>query len=86
MMGNAQQYTAEAWIADVKQAKAAGFDAFAVNVGGDATDSVQLDLAYSAAEKAGNFGIFVSLDFVYTARFVSRYRSLRRGLERQGAD
>ncbi|KAI5475388.1 hypothetical protein MNV49_001456 [Pseudohyphozyma bogoriensis] len=70
VQGNFQEYTAEAWEADFALAKVSGIDAFAINVGGDASDPTQLDLAYTAAEATG-MKAFISLDMTYTSVFGS---------------
>ncbi|KAL8276344.1 hypothetical protein RQP46_011269 [Phenoliferia psychrophenolica] len=69
--GDFQSYTATDWTNDITLAKNAGLDAFALNVGADASDPYQLGLAYAAAESVGGFKLFISLDMSYTAKFGS---------------
>ncbi|KAL8293288.1 hypothetical protein RQP46_000982 [Phenoliferia psychrophenolica] len=71
VFGDWQSYTSADWIADITLAKDSGLDAFALNVGGDATDSTQLAIAYAAASSVGGFKLFISLDMTYTATFGS---------------
>ncbi|KAK4703949.1 glucan endo-1,3-alpha-glucosidase, partial [Phenoliferia sp. Uapishka_3] len=71
VMGNWQSYTSSDWEADITLAKSANIDAFALNVGHDASDPTQLALAYSAAESVGGFKLFISLDMSYASLFGS---------------
>lgn len=47
---------------DMQQAKAAGIDAFALNIGIDGFTSTQLDFAYESAHSNG-MSVFISFDF-----------------------
>ncbi|KAL8283904.1 hypothetical protein RQP46_005336 [Phenoliferia psychrophenolica] len=62
VQGDFQQYEAADWTADIALAKAAGIDAFALNVGADSTDSAQMKLAFDAANTDGTFKLFFSFD------------------------
>lgn len=70
-MGNAQNYVSTTWEENVRLAKAHGIDAFVLNVGHDASDATQMDLAYTAAETVGDFYCFISLDMSYASLFGS---------------
>ncbi|KAK3316629.1 putative alpha-1,3-glucanase/mutanase [Apodospora peruviana] len=50
------------WDEDMKRAKAAGIDAFALNIGQDKHTDRQLDLAYNSAADNG-MKVFISFDF-----------------------
>ncbi|KAL8284242.1 hypothetical protein RQP46_004991 [Phenoliferia psychrophenolica] len=62
--GDFQSYTSADWAADIALAKAAGIDAFALNVGGDSTDVAEMKIAFAAAEADGTFKLFFSFDMV----------------------
>ncbi|PLW21929.1 hypothetical protein PCANC_07879 [Puccinia coronata f. sp. avenae] len=64
--GNAQNYTKEEWISDMKTAQAAHIDAFAINIGVDASNEVQLPMIYDSAKSLG-FKVFISFDMNYYA-------------------
>ncbi|KAH9452381.1 hypothetical protein MJO29_008617 [Puccinia striiformis f. sp. tritici] len=64
--GNAQNYTKEQWISDMRTAQAAHIDAFAINIGVDASNDVQLPLIYDCAKSLG-FKVFISFDMNYYA-------------------
>lgn len=52
-------YTQSTWADDINQAYAAGFDGFALNVGGDADEPTRVGLAYAAAQAQGKFKLFM---------------------------
>lgn len=62
MVGNTYPYTQSNWATDIKLAKAASIDGFALNIGGDWWQSSRANDAYLAAEAAGDFVMFLSLD------------------------
>ncbi len=47
---------------DMRQAKAAGIDAFALNIGTDGFTDTQLEFAYESA-RSNNMSVFISFDF-----------------------
>ncbi|PLW12437.1 hypothetical protein PCANC_19152 [Puccinia coronata f. sp. avenae] len=51
-------YTKEEWISDMKTAQAAHIDAFAINIGVDASNEVQLPMIYDSAKSLG-FKVFI---------------------------
>ncbi|EEH09577.1 glycosyl hydrolase [Histoplasma capsulatum G186AR] len=65
MVGCAAAMTQEDWMADIKLAKQANIDAFALNIGrqDSYTDAV-LFRAYEAAAAVGDFGLFISFDYL----------------------
>ncbi|OAV90095.1 hypothetical protein PTTG_03287 [Puccinia triticina 1-1 BBBD Race 1] len=64
--GNAQNYTKEQWISDMRTAQEAHIDAFAINIGTDASNDVQLPMIYESAKSLG-FKVFMSFDMNYYA-------------------
>lgn len=50
------------WQTDMTEAKSAGIDGFALNIGTDSYTSGQLDLAYEAASSVDDFDLFLSFD------------------------
>ena len=55
----------DVWEHDVRTAKAAGIDGFALNIGPqDHHTDEQLTLAYQAAERVGGFVMFISFECV----------------------
>lgn len=63
----------EDWENDIALAKAVGIDGFALNFAGDLYTEYQMNLAYDAAEKLGDFGLFLSIDYEanhYNPQFV----------------
>ncbi|MBW0554143.1 hypothetical protein O181_093858 [Austropuccinia psidii MF-1] len=64
--GNAQNYTKQDWISDIKTAQNAHIDAFAINIGTDLSNDHQLPIIYDSAKELG-FKIFLSFDMVYYA-------------------
>lgn len=62
MVGNTYPYTQSNWATDIKLAKAASIDGFALNIGGDWWQPLRVNDAYVAAEAAGDFTMFLSLD------------------------
>lgn len=64
-VGCAAAMTQEDWMADIKLAKQANIDAFALNIGrqDSYTDAV-LFRAYEAAAAVGDFGLFISFDYL----------------------
>ncbi|ORX34643.1 glycosyl hydrolase family 71-domain-containing protein [Kockovaella imperatae] len=62
MVGNTYPYDQSKWAADVAAAAAQGIDGFALNMGSDSWQPPQVTNAYAAAEAAGNFKLFLSLD------------------------
>ncbi|KAM0755751.1 hypothetical protein T439DRAFT_376053 [Meredithblackwellia eburnea MCA 4105] len=66
VQGDFQNYQAQDWADDIKLAKAAGIDAFALNVGNNAdTDPNEMKLAFAAAEADKTFKLFYSFDMNY---------------------
>lgn len=62
MIGNTYPYTNETWANDIKLAKAAGIDAFALNVGSDPWQLNQVQTAYYQAQQTNlDFKMFLSL-------------------------
>ncbi|EGG10863.1 family 71 glycoside hydrolase [Melampsora larici-populina 98AG31] len=64
IQGNAQSYTKDDWVADMTSAQNAHIDAFAINIGTDPTNAVQLPLLYDVADSL-NFKVFLSFDMSY---------------------
>ncbi|KAJ9123152.1 hypothetical protein QFC22_001345 [Naganishia vaughanmartiniae] len=62
MVGNTYPYSQNDWATDVKLAKAASIDGFALNMGSDWWQPARVTDAYAAAEAAGGFTMFLSLD------------------------
>lgn len=62
MVGNTYPYAKIDWINDIKLAKDAGIDGFALNMGSDYWQSARIADAYAAAEEVGGFTMFLSLD------------------------
>ncbi|KAJ9112555.1 hypothetical protein QFC19_000572 [Naganishia cerealis] len=62
MVGNTYPYTQSNWATDIQLAKAASIDGFALNIGSDWWQSARVTDAYEAAEAAGGFTMFLSLD------------------------
>ncbi|KAJ9124508.1 hypothetical protein QFC24_003299 [Naganishia onofrii] len=62
MVGNTYPYSQSNWATDVQLAKAASIDGFALNMGSDWWQSARVSDAYAAAEAAGGFTMFLSLD------------------------
>ncbi|KAK0709214.1 alpha-1,3-glucanase [Lasiosphaeria miniovina] len=60
----ANRQTAGDWDVDMQSAKAAGIDAFALNIGLDSYNTKQLDIAYQSAANNG-LKVFISFDFNY---------------------
>lgn len=59
----------DVWVHDIKTAKEAGIDGFALNIGpSDSWTEEQLQLAYSAAEEASEFVLFPSFECVRSPR------------------
>lgn len=62
MVGLTSGQTADKWAQDISDARNAGIDGFALNIGsGDAWNAEQIPMAYEAAEKA-DFSLFLSFD------------------------
>lgn len=64
VQGNWQAYSQEDYAAEYARAREAGIDAFALNVGHDASDAEQMQKAFAAAEEGG-FKLFWSFDMNY---------------------
>ncbi|KIM28125.1 glycoside hydrolase family 71 protein [Serendipita vermifera MAFF 305830] len=65
MVGNTYPYTLQTWISDIKLAKSAGIDAFALNFGEGGQGSWQkarMADAFTAAQMVGGFGMIFSFD------------------------
>jgi glucan endo-1,3-alpha-glucosidase len=62
MVGNTYPYVQSTWATDIKLAKAASIDGFALNMGSDWWQPLRVNDAYAAAEAAGDFTMFLSLD------------------------
>lgn len=62
MVGNTYPYTQSNWATDIQLAKAASIDGFALNIGSDWWQPFRVNDAYAAAEAAGDFTMFLSLD------------------------
>ncbi|KAE8145952.1 glycosyl hydrolase family 71-domain-containing protein [Aspergillus avenaceus] len=64
IVGNAYYMTPDQWESDIVEAQKAHIDGFALNVGPqDHHTDRALQAAYDAAEKVGNFSLFVSFDY-----------------------
>lgn len=63
IVGNAKNYQAADWDADIKAAADAGIEGFSLNIGDPALFDTQVPLAYDAAQKHGKFGMFLQFDF-----------------------
>lgn len=64
IQGNAQNYTKDDWVADMTSARNAHIDAFAINIGNDPSNAVQLPMIYDVADSL-NFKVFLSFDMKY---------------------
>ncbi|KAG0150506.1 hypothetical protein CROQUDRAFT_652428 [Cronartium quercuum f. sp. fusiforme G11] len=64
VQGNAQNYTKEDWMADMITAREAHIDAFAINIGNDTTNAIQLPMIYDVADSI-DFKVFLSFDMTY---------------------
>ncbi|KAK4118909.1 glycoside hydrolase family 71 protein [Parathielavia appendiculata] len=63
MVGLACQQTREKWARDIKTAKLAGIDGFALNIGpSDHWTETQIYYAYKEAEEVHGFSVFISFD------------------------
>ncbi|KAI0121390.1 glycoside hydrolase family 71 protein [Xylariales sp. AK1849] len=62
MVGITNGQATSRWQTDISQAKSAGIDGFALNIGTDGWTSDQLALAFQAASAAGSFSLFLSFD------------------------
>ena len=63
--GNAAGMSPSDWASDIAMAKAAKIDGFAMNIAsGDGNTGLVLSNAYSAAEAAGGFKLFLSFDYL----------------------
>ncbi|PWY79592.1 hypothetical protein BO70DRAFT_371662 [Aspergillus heteromorphus CBS 117.55] len=64
IVGNADAMNSTQWESDITEARAAHIDGFALNIAMncDYNDAV-LEKAYAAAEKVGNFTLFLSFDY-----------------------
>lgn len=61
--GLTASYTPELWQNDITKAADSGIDGFALNIGPhDSYTEPQLDAAYDAADKHGNFKLLISFD------------------------
>jgi Glycosyl hydrolase family 71. len=68
--------SSQQWAHDIKTAKEAGIDGFALNIGpSDHWTVAQLDLAYEVAEQAGEFVLFLSFEYVLFSPQFSFYPS-----------
>lgn len=64
------------WDQDISEAKSAGIDGFALNIGTDSYTEEQLGLAYGAASAAGGFKLFLSFDMAASSWSVDQVVSL----------
>ncbi|KAF3014008.1 hypothetical protein E8E14_009644 [Neopestalotiopsis sp. 37M] len=63
MVGLTSGQSSDQWAQDISDAKSAGIDGFALNIGNaDSWTDTQLPLAYAAAADAGSFVLFISFD------------------------
>lgn len=63
MVGNAYPYQVSDWLTDIRLAKAAGIDGFALNIGTEQWQTDRSADAYAAAQQSGlDFKMFFSLD------------------------
>ena len=62
MVGNTYPYNQGNWAVDINAAASQGIDGFALNMGSDSWQPARVQDAYSAAEAAGDFKLFLSLD------------------------
>jgi glucan endo-1,3-alpha-glucosidase len=63
------------WAKDISDAKSAGIDGFALNIGTDSYTDEQLGLAYDAASAAGQFSLFLSFDMGASSWSVAQVES-----------
>lgn len=63
MLGNTYPYTASDFDPEVKLAAEQGIDGFALNLGSNDWQERNIPNAYAAAERHGNFKMFISFDF-----------------------
>ena len=92
-MGLTSGQTTEQWQKDISAAKASSVDGFALNIGpNDAWTQTQLQLAYSAAEAAGGFSMFISFDFAagswsvdYVASLINQFKGSSAQMKENGA-
>lgn len=80
VQGNSQNYTKDQWIQDMRVAQDAYIDGFAINIGTDPTNDLQLKLIYEAAQET-DFKIFISFDMNYYSYPDSSKDILSRTLE-----
>ncbi|KAE8351746.1 glycosyl hydrolase family 71-domain-containing protein [Aspergillus coremiiformis] len=65
IIGNAYHMTSDQWESDIVEAQKAHIDGFALNIGPqDQHTDRALQAAYDAAEKIGNFSLFISFDYL----------------------
>ncbi|KAH9815907.1 family 71 glycoside hydrolase [Melampsora americana] len=64
IQGNAQNYTKNDWVSDMKSAQNAHIDAFAISIGTDPSNAVQLPMIYDVADSL-NFKVFLSFDMTH---------------------
>ncbi|KAK6064742.1 glucan endo-1,3-alpha-glucosidase agn1 [Seiridium cupressi] len=77
MVGLTSGQASSQWSTDISDAKSAGIDGFALNVGStDSWNDVQLPLAYAAAASAGSFSLFLSFDMAASSWTVDQVNSL----------
>jgi glucan endo-1,3-alpha-glucosidase len=77
MVGLTDGQSSSQWATDISDAKSAGIDGFALNVGSsDSWNSAQLPLAYAAAATAGSFSLFLSFDMAASTWTVDQVNSL----------
>lgn len=63
-MTNTANYTLHDWEDDIKKARDASIDAFALNMAyGDPTNEIALPMAFEAATNVGSFSLFFSFDY-----------------------
>src|SRR5215471_1384905 len=64
-VGNAAVMTPDEWESDIRQAKEAHIDGFALNIAAqDSNTDAVLERAYTAASSVGGFTMFLSFDYL----------------------
>lgn len=76
MVGLTYDQAPSQWDKDISEAKSAGIDGFALNIGTDTYTDEQLGLAYNAAAAAGGFQLFLSFDMAASSWSVDQVVSL----------
>jgi glucan endo-1,3-alpha-glucosidase len=75
VVGVTYDQTSSQWANDISEAKSAGIDGFALNVGNDSSTDEQLGLVSDAASAAGSFSLFLSFDMQASSWSVAQVES-----------